>query len=233
MSSPMYTDFAKEYESAVRDNSYNAKFERPSFLSILPNLNGKNVLDLGCGPGVYAEELAKKGAVVTAVDNSHEMIEITKQKIGAHHKAYVQDISIGLPQEATGHFDIVICPLAIHYLESIDTLFREIKRVLTKSGIFVFSTNHPYVDFSSSPSGNYFTTEKITEEWNTLGRPIPVSYYRRPISSIANSIFKSGMVISNISEGKPTEELRKSSPALFQKLSTKPNFMFYVCQPAQ
>ena len=37
-----------------------------------------NVLDLGCGPGVYATELTAKGANVTAVDSSHEMVELTK-----------------------------------------------------------------------------------------------------------------------------------------------------------
>ncbi|MEJ2755439.1 MAG: methyltransferase domain-containing protein, partial [Gammaproteobacteria bacterium] len=162
---------------------------------------------------------------------SEYMIEITRSKIGANYNCYVQDLSIGLPREETGYYDAVICPLAIHYLEDLNQLFSDVRRVLKRNGVFIFSTNHPHVDFRSSPSGNYFATEKITEEWHTLGRPIPVTYFRRPISSLASSISNAGMAISNISEGFTTDELKKVSPELYEKLSTKPNFMFYVCVP--
>lgn len=232
MTSVMYTKFAEEYDRAIRDNFYNAQFERPSLMSLLPPLYGMKVLDLGCGPGVYAEDLIRQGAEVTAIDNSTEMIEIAKNKIGDKNRCYVQDISIGLPQEESDSFDIVICPLAIHYLACLDVLFKDIRRVLKRGGVFIFSTNHPNIDYRSSPSGNYFATEQITEEWHTIGRPVAVSYYRRPISALANSISKAGMVIANISEGKPTEDLKRADPELFKKLSTKPNFMFYMCKPA-
>lgn len=51
MSSNMYTKYAKEYGRVVQDNIYNAKFERPTMLGLLPPLKGKQVLDLACGPG--------------------------------------------------------------------------------------------------------------------------------------------------------------------------------------
>ncbi|WP_201746221.1 class I SAM-dependent DNA methyltransferase [Veronia nyctiphanis] len=228
----MYKEYASEYDVAIQGNLYNAKFERPSLLSLLTELEGKKLLDLGCGPGVYAQELISRGASVTAIDNSEDMIEITRAKIGSNHKAYVQDISIGLPNEKSGEFDVVICPLAIHYLKDLNPLFSDVRRVLKHNGQFIFSTNHPNVDFRSSPSGDYFATEEINEEWHTLGRPVPVTYYRRPISALAGSISCSGMVISNIFEGLPTEELKKASLAVFEKLSTKLSFMFYVCKLA-
>jgi SAM-dependent methyltransferase len=227
----MYTTHADEYDSAVQVNLYNAKFERPSLLSLLPTIEGKSILDLGCGPGVYAEELIARGGIVTAIDSSENMVEITQAKIGGSYNCYVQDISIGLPNEQSASFDVVICPLTVHYIEDLNVLFLDIRRVLKAGGLFVFSTNHPHVDYRNSPSGNYFLTEKITEEWHTLGRPVPVTYFRRPISSLANALANAGMCISNISEGLATEDLKKASAQVYEKLSTKPNFMFYICKP--
>ena len=81
MSSLIYTEHAHEYDRVVRDNVYNAQFERPSLLSLLPSLSGKKVLDLGCGPGVYAQELVAHGAIVTAIDSSEQMVEITHRQL--------------------------------------------------------------------------------------------------------------------------------------------------------
>lgn len=74
MIEPMYTIHAGDYEKAILNNVYNAHLERPSMLSMLPDLKGKSVLDLGCGPGVYAEHFMNHGATVTASDISPDMI---------------------------------------------------------------------------------------------------------------------------------------------------------------
>ncbi|MCL6416416.1 class I SAM-dependent methyltransferase [Aestuariirhabdus sp. Z084] len=231
VSNSMYTDYADEYEAAIQENIFNGKFERPSLLGLLPALNGKQVLDLGCGPGVYAAELVARGAIVTGIDVSEKMIEITRSKMGDACRCYVQDISIGLPDEPSEQFDIVICPLVIHYLADLNRLFSDVHRVLKAGGLFVFSTHHPYPDFERSPSANYFATEAVVEEWDTLGRPVPVTFYRRPISAIANAIAEAQMFIANISEGKVSKALKQASPELYSRLSTSPHFMFYQCKP--
>ncbi len=231
MTNPMYNEYAAEYDTVVQNNEYNAKFERPSLLSLLPDLKGKKVLDLACGPGVYAKELTARGALLTAVDISETMVGLTRAKVEPHHTVYVQDLSLGLPNEVPESYDVVICPLAIHYLENLSLLFSDVARVLKKDGVFVFSTHHPYVDFSDSPSGNYFSTELLTELWDTLGRPVAVSFYRRPISALTAAIADAGMAIMNITEGFTTKGLKQASPEIYEKLSTKPCFMFYVCRP--
>lgn len=52
MPAPLYTTHAEAYAEAIRDNVHNALLERPTMLSMLPLFRGKQVLDLGCGPGV-------------------------------------------------------------------------------------------------------------------------------------------------------------------------------------
>ena len=57
-----YETLAEAYASVVDTKPHNAYYERPATLSLLPNVNGKRVLDAGCGPGVYSEWLIERGA---------------------------------------------------------------------------------------------------------------------------------------------------------------------------
>lgn len=230
MLNPMYSEFAREYDAAIRNNIYNAQYERPSLLALLPDVKGKTVLDLGCGPGMYSEFLVENGAKVTAVDGSAEMIAIVEEKSGNQIHCYVQDLADGLPKERDETFDIVLCPLMIHYLEDLTKLFRDVKRVLKPEGLFVFSTHHPFVDYQLSPSGNYFLQEKIVDEWDTLGRPVRVEYYRRSLTTVFQAVVDAGMCVLDLTEGKPDTSIRESSPELYQKLSTEPGFLFLKCK---
>lgn len=230
MASKMYTEFAHEYDEAITSNIYNGEYERPSLMRLLPDVDGKTVLDLGCGPGVYAQDLASKGARITALDASKEMVAITQKKLGNAHHCYQHDLQLGLPQEHSQAFDVVICPLTIHYLLDLQPLFDDIARVLKKGGIFAFSTHHPIVDFADSPSGRYYDTELITQQWNTLGRPETVSYYRRPLSDVTSAISQANMVIEQLTEGHVPESLKSRSEHYYERLTSRPTFLFYRCR---
>jgi 2-polyprenyl-3-methyl-5-hydroxy-6-metoxy-1,4-benzoquinol methylase len=226
---PMYTHYAKEYANVIRDNVYNAQFERPSLLSMLPDVKGLTVLDVGCGPGIYAAILVERGARVTAVDGSDDMIAIVQENLGNSVTAYSQNLEVGLPQEKDSIYDVVICPLMVHYLKDWSPLFQDVRRVLKDAGIFLFSTHHPIVDYQSSPSGNYFETELIEENWKTLDQPTAVSFYRRPLSAMFEAIDQAGFYVSKLSEGSPTPSLAQTNPTKFKQLSTKPTFLFFKC----
>jgi SAM-dependent methyltransferase len=230
MKSDMYTKYAKDYADAINDNAFNAHFERPSTLSMLASdLTNKKILDLGCGSGVYAQYFLEKGAQLTAIDFHQEMINILKQNCGDEVNAYVQDLSIGLPKEQDASYDLVIAPLMIHYIEDLNKLFKDIKRVLKDSGEFIFSTHHPMVDFTASPSKNYFKKELIKEEWDTIGQSVNVCFYRRPLTELFSAIKNSGLCILEINEGILTEELSLKFPKIHERLSKYPNFLFIKC----
>ncbi len=57
-----YEKLAHAYAEMIDTKPHNAYLERPTTLSLLPDVEGKRVLDAGCGPGVYAEWLVERGA---------------------------------------------------------------------------------------------------------------------------------------------------------------------------
>ncbi|WP_432735699.1 class I SAM-dependent methyltransferase [Maridesulfovibrio sp. FT414] len=229
MDNKLYTDFAHEYAEKIQSNVYNALYERPSLLALLPCLKGKKVLDLGCGSGEYSGYFLEQGADVTALDISVEMLEIMRERFGDRLKCYEHDFSLGLPHEEDDSFDVVVSPLAIHYVEDLRRLFSEIGRVLKRGGQFVFSTHHPMQDFSSSVSGNYFETELLTQEWGVIGRPVQVSFYRRSLEQLIAPIVETGLVVTGLSEGIPHKDIERIDPAVYERLSTRPLFLFVRC----
>lgn len=230
MKNLMYSKFAHDYAVAIQNNISNAHFERPSLQAMLPSLTNKDVLDLGCGPGVYAEYLLENNARVTAIDASSEMIDIVKKKLGVKLNAYTQDLSLGLPGEKDNSYDLVICPLTIHYIEDLSLLFKDIKRVLKKDGCFIFSTHHPLADLSLSISGNYFERELVTDTWDTIGRPVEVRFYRRSLTEIFEFISNAKLCVVELSEGKPTEAAKVIQIEDYDYLSKNSNFIFIKCQ---
>jgi len=90
---------------------------RNSIISRLPEqLTGKRVLDAGCGTGALALELANKGAFVTAVDLSPNLIELAKSRIPESDRQNIEFHAGDMLDEAYGDFDYIIgMDSMIHY----------------------------------------------------------------------------------------------------------------------
>ena len=228
--SEMYTKHASKYAEVVKGNIYNALLERPSTLSLLDDVKGLKVLDLGCGPGEYAQWFLEQSvAELTCTDLSEEMVSLVTERFGSKLNAYAQDLAIGLPNELDQSMDVIVCPLVLHYIEDLTPVFKEVQRVLKPGGYMVFSTHHPFADFECSINGNYFSREFIQEEWNTIGDPVQVSFYRRSLTEICNAIAASGLVISRITEGEVDERVREIDEDRYNHLKNNPNFIFVRC----
>lgn len=230
MKSEMYSKHAQQYDAAVQHNIYNAYLERPSLQALIGDINGLDILDLGCGSGVYADFLIERGAKnITCLDASESMVELVRNKLGDRVRAYTQDLTLGLPQEKSNSADVIICPLVLHYIEDVSAIFREVERVLKPGGYLVFSTHHPFADFDSSISGNYFERELVSEVWDTIGEPVEVTFYRRSLAEWINAIASNKLVIAELSEGQVAEEVKRISPERYEYLSKNPNFIFFKC----
>jgi SAM-dependent methyltransferase len=212
---------AEKYAAEVDTKPHNAYYERPAVLSLLPPLAGLNILDAGCGSGWYAEYLVEHGATVTAVDVSPKLVALTKARLG--NRAHVLQADLGQPLDFANDatFDLVLSPLVMHYLEDWQAVFAEFRRVLKGSGLLLFSTHHPFMDYQHFQTESYFATELLEDEWRT-GK---VRYYRRPLTAMIDALADTGFVVERILEPQPTDAFRSVAPEDHERLSKNPCFL--------
>jgi 2-polyprenyl-3-methyl-5-hydroxy-6-metoxy-1,4-benzoquinol methylase len=88
-----YEDKALKYAETVDTRPWNAHFERPGVVSLLPSLADARVLDAGCGSGWYAEYLIQRGANVTAFDYNAEFVDLTRARVGDQAQVLQADLA--------------------------------------------------------------------------------------------------------------------------------------------
>jgi SAM-dependent methyltransferase len=125
-----YEALAESCAAMVDAKPHNAYYERPTTLSLLPKVEGKRVLEAGCGPGVYADWLAEHGAEVVALDVSPRMVQLAEQRLGAKARVLQSGFSQPLGFLASASFDVVLSALALDYIKDWGHAFREDCRLL-------------------------------------------------------------------------------------------------------
>ena len=107
-------------------------------LSQTGDIQGKTVLDIGCGGGLVCEPLARLGAKVTGIDLTPEAIDAAK----AHSASENLDITyrnIDL-KDIKEKFDVVLALEVIEHVANPQEFITEALKKLNNDGIIVFST---------------------------------------------------------------------------------------------
>lgn len=221
-----YEKMAEYYFECVDTKPFNAYYERPATLSLLPDVTGKTVLDAGCAAGWYSKWLLDKGANVIAVDFSPNMIEMTRKRTGEKADIIRADLNEPLDFIEDKSIDIVLSSLTLHYVRDWELAMTEFNRVLKPSGFLVFSVHHPFMDFTYFNRENYFLTEIIEDEWETNKGKVKVQFYRRPLCKIISPVIDAGFTIEKLIEPMPTERFREAHPLVYEKLTQQPQFLF-------
>jgi SAM-dependent methyltransferase len=221
-----YEELAEAFAAAVDTKPHNAYYERPATLSLLPPVEGKRVLDAGCGAGIYSEWLLEHGAEVLSIDASPKMIELTKQRL--RRTVNIVQANLGKPLTFldSASFNVVLSPLVMDYIQDWRSTFAEFYRVLSPGGCFIFSVGHPLWDFLYFKSNNYFETEFVSCEWKGFGKiQVRVPSFRRSLGEIINPLTETGFRIDRILEPKPTEEFKLADPRNYEELLRHPVFL--------
>ena len=220
---------AAAYASDERQ-PYNDMYERPAMLQIIGTLEGARVLELGCAGGAMTAGLASAGAQVTAVDVSSELVRLAQLRLGDAADVRVADIEAGCPFVQSGTVDLVVASLVLHYINDWLPVLREIDRVLVPGGRLVFSTHHPLIDYSEFDLPDYFAVTEIADRWTKGGQEFEVHFYHRPLARIFTDVAESGLVFESLAEPLPISECRNKFPGVYQKLSTRPWFLFMTAR---
>jgi len=227
-----YEALADAYAEQIDTKPHNAYLERPATLSLLPDVDGKRVLDAGCGPGVYSEWLVGHGAEVLAVDASPRMVEHARNRLGDTVEVRLHDLREPLGFLKSDSVDLVLAPLVMDYIEDWVPVFREFRRVLRDDGVFVFSVGHPALDYVLKDGvEDYFRVERVEMWWRTWGEPVLVPSYRRPLEAMTEPLHEAGFLIERLLEPQPTLEYKEADPEGYEEVSKRPSFICIKAVP--
>ena len=205
----LFDAFAEAYESHAADGLYNALYDRPSVLDLLGDVSGLRVLDAGCGPGLYAEELLARGADVVGFDQSPAMVRLARRQTGDRVDVRVHDLSSPIAWLDDDSFDAALMALVLHHLDDRVAALRELHRVLQPDGRLVVSTHHPTSDWLRL-GGSYFSVAPIEEDWHR--GDWHVRYWREPLEGKCAAFADGGFVIERLIEPRPIPEMAERFP---------------------
>jgi SAM-dependent methyltransferase len=238
-----YDEIAEAYASGVDNAPYNAFYERPATLALLPDVSGAHILDAGCGSGFYTEELVRRGARVSAIDASMEMIRHAERRLRdlgvldttseppapQHASVRTADLTAPFDFLDDASVDGILSALVLHYLRDWGPTLAEFRRILKPAGWLLLSTHHPATEASRFDISNYFATEELEDYWSWVGR---VRFYRRPLTAIIGAFTDAGFVIDRLVEPRPTEWFREEKPEAYARLLKHPEFLIVRARPA-
>lgn len=220
-----YEAMAEKYNELIDHKPHNAYYDRPNTLRLLPEVAGKVVLDAACGPGKYAEILIGKGAKVIGFDLSPKMVQLARERNGSNGKFFVHDLALPMEMIESGSCDVLLCALAMHYVEDWTNTVREFHRVLKTDGMVVISIEHPFFEYTYFTSKNYFAVEHVKATWSGFGKKIEMNSFRRPLQECIAPFTSNGFYLRELVEPKPVSEFEKLDPKHYRELNEFPAFM--------
>jgi malonyl-CoA O-methyltransferase len=113
--------------------------EQRAVLRLLPELEGRAVLDLACGSGRYLAAVRARGAALAVgLDLVEEMLLRARQVSPLLIRADLGHLPV-----RDGAFDVIVCGLAVGHQPDLRAALGEIARVLGPGGVLVYSDMHP------------------------------------------------------------------------------------------
>lgn len=214
---------------------------RPAVLELCAPVGGARVLDLGCGEGYVARKLMRAGACeVVGVDLSGAMIDAARSEearapLGVR---YEQGDATDLAGFGDRSFDLVVAVFLFNYLanDAMLTCMREVHRVLSPGGRFVFAVPHPAFPFvrrDKSPpfyfdvgATGYFEGRDVRfagRIWRRDGVPLDVQFTHKTIEDYFTAMGAAGFAtLPVVRELHATAELRAQDPTFFGPLGDAP-----------
>ena len=184
---------------------------------LFPSLQGKTVLDLGCGYGWHCSFAAEQGAAqILGLDLSKKMIEEAKKRNPGKRIEY-RVCGIEEYEYPKNMWDCVVSNLALHYIENIENVFQMVHRTLKQGGIFLFNIEHPV--FTAGVGQDWIYTEAGTPQcWPVDNYFIPgarsthflgcdVVKQHHTLTQILMGLLDNGFSLEAVEEAKPSEKL--------------------------
>ncbi len=224
-----YDQNAAQYAKYLHEDEgkYHFGLEKPAMYAELPDLGGKSVLSLGCGPGADSAYLQSIGATRSVgIDVSEKLVDIARDE---HPECEFHIMDMEQLDFDDNAFDLVYSSLAMHYLPDWQSVLSESYRVLKPGGVLLFSVGHPVSGAMHQTSDverkELYIGAKINKQTHDVdiygeylqpitlrtGGDMDVVIYHRPLSMMVNEIIGSGFMLEKMIEPSPIEDMKKAS----------------------
>lgn len=198
----------------------NKEIERPTMFSLVPqDLQGKKLLDAGCGPGIHAKEYVSRGAQVSGIDLSDELIIIAQKQCpqGAFQTGSVYN----LPYD-NNYFDIVTSSFVLCHVQHRKKAIQEMTRVLKKGGLLIVSVSHPITFMfresdgnSFKPSHSYF--DRSSMMFKIIGKEETFPGFAETMADYFKPYLEEGLILKDFREHEPNPHWLKKYPQLQER----------------
>lgn len=211
--------------------------EWPALRALLPDLDGRRVLDLGCGFGWFCRFAREQGATsVLGVDVSERMLARARAETWDAAISYVK-ADLEHFEAAPGPFDLVYSSLALHYIENLAGLLRGVHAALVTGGRLIFSVEHPIFTAPGNPGWSvdaaghktwpvdrYLDEGPRSTDWLAKG----VIKQHRTIGTYLDLLLRTGFALAHLDEWAPSEEQVASHPDWADERQ-RPPFLLVAC----
>jgi SAM-dependent methyltransferase len=220
---------------------YRLAFFGPAQVALCGEVRGLRVLDLGCGSGYLARALAGRGARVTGVDLSPNMVAHARrleagQPLGVEYAE--GDAAAADALFPAGAFDLVASCLALQDMPDPAAAFRAALALLRPGGRFVASVAHPATDtphreWARGPGGEkralcvdrYFERTAMRYPWKGWAYPFTTPALHVPLEDWVAWALGAGFALRGLHEPRPTPEAVAAHPEL-EDAARVPYFLF-------
>jgi SAM-dependent methyltransferase len=182
------------------------RFHRDAFFDLLPP-PGRATLDLGCGEGRFAADLARAGHAVVGVDRSPSLVAAARA--ADPDIRFEQADAASLPF-ADASFDCVVAFMSLHDMDDLDGAVREAARVLEPGGRLCGAVVHPINsaggfagEESDAPfviDGTYLAPSRYEEVQARDGYEMRFVSQHRPLAGYTAPVHEAGLLIEELRE---------------------------------
>ncbi len=186
-------------------------------LQLLGGIDGKRVLEIGCGNGLSLAWLAERGAAeLWGTDLSEKQLDIARQiladrGITARLIPGAMEAEVGLPED---HFDLIVSIYALGWTTDLPATLRLVARYLKVGGVFVFSWEHPVHSCLEKTAAGFTVKRSYSDEGpveQMRWKDVPIVMHARKLSTFINGLIEAGLAVERVIEG----DLREESAADF------------------
>jgi 2-polyprenyl-3-methyl-5-hydroxy-6-metoxy-1,4-benzoquinol methylase len=202
---------AKDWDEYMGEggNDWHKKLIAPQTEQLLNLKRNDRLLDIGCGNGLFARRMAKKGIKVTAFDFSNLNIENAQKYDNTNINYLTLDATLesDLKKLDNEKFEGLVSNMVFMDMPDIEYIFSQVKCLLTDDGVFVFSIQHPCFnsEFAEIKEDGSLLLKNYVQSGISKGVAIPTQskeqyYFHRSISYYMNLGFVNGLVVSGFVE---------------------------------